>query len=92
MLCILRHLIDVHLLHNTLSVEISRMRVGMPRVCTLVLFISIVVHVVKHQSVLINTCRSKAVEPENDAGPKHNYSQLNCSCYSYPSKPRIVFF
>ena len=28
----------------------------------------------------------KAVEPENDAGfPKHNYSQLNCSCYSYPS-------
>ena len=23
----------------------------------------------------------KAVEPENDAGfPKHNYSQLNCSC------------
>ena len=29
----------------------------------------------------------KAVEPENDAGfPKHNYSQLNCSCYSYPSK------
>ena len=32
----------------------------------------------------------KAVEPENDAGfPKHNYSQLNCSCYSYPSKPRF---
>ena len=29
----------------------------------------------------------KAGEPENDAGfPKHNYSQLNCSCYSYPSK------
>ena len=29
----------------------------------------------------------KAVEPENDAGfPKHNYSQLNCSCYSYPSR------
>ena len=27
----------------------------------------------------------KAVEHENDAGfPKHNYSQLNCSCYSYP--------
>ena len=27
----------------------------------------------------------KAVEPENDAEfPKHNYSQLNCSCYSYP--------
>ena len=27
----------------------------------------------------------KAGEPENDAGfPKHNYSQLNCSCYSYP--------
>ena len=27
----------------------------------------------------------KAREPENDAGfPKHNYSQLNCSCYSYP--------
>ena len=25
----------------------------------------------------------KAGEPENDAGfPKHNYSQLNCSCYS----------
>ena len=32
----------------------------------------------------------KAVEPENDAGfPKHNYSQLNGSCYSYPSKPRL---
>ena len=27
----------------------------------------------------------KAGEPENDAGfTKHNYSQLNCSCYSYP--------
>ena len=36
----------------------------------------------------------KTVEPENDAGfPKHNYySQLNCSCYSYPSKPRVKFF
>ena len=35
----------------------------------------------------------KAVEPENDAGvPKHNYSQLNCSCYSYPSKPRLQCF
>ena len=32
----------------------------------------------------------KAGEPENDAGfPKHNYSQLNCSCYSYPSKPTL---
>ena len=32
----------------------------------------------------------KAVEPEIDAGfPKHNYSQLNCSCYSYPSNPRL---
>ena len=27
----------------------------------------------------------KAGEPENDAGfLKHIYSQLNCSCYSYP--------
>ena len=27
----------------------------------------------------------KAGEPENDAGfPKHNYSQLNCSCYYTP--------
>ena len=35
----------------------------------------------------------KAVDPENDAGfPKHNYSQLNCSCYSYPSKPRLQCF
>ena len=35
----------------------------------------------------------KAVEPENDAGfPKHNYSQLNCNCYSYPSKPRLQCF
>ena len=35
----------------------------------------------------------KAVEPENDAGfPKLNYSQLNCSCYSYPSKPRLQCF
>ena len=33
----------------------------------------------------------KAGEPENVAGfPKHNYSQLNCSCYSYPSKPIII--
>ena len=56
------------------------------------LIISIVVHVVKHQSVLIKNMQ-KAVEPENDAGfPKHNYSQLNCSCYSYPSKPRYCFF
>ena len=48
-------------------------------------FISIVVHVVKHQSVYINKYMQEAVEPENDAGfPKHNYSQLNCSCYSYP--------
>ena len=39
-----------------------------PRVCTLVLFIIIVVHVVKHQSVLINTCRRYIGEPENDAG------------------------
>ena len=32
----------------------------------------------------------KAGESENDAGfLKHNYSQLNCSCYSYPSKPRL---
>ena len=56
------------------------------------LIISIVVHVVKHQSVLINYMQ-KAGEPENDAGfPKHNYSQLNCSCYSYPSKPRLQCF
>ena len=34
----------------------------------------------------------KAGEPENDAGfPKHNYSQLNCSCYSYPSKHYIDY-
>ena len=32
----------------------------------------------------------KAGEPEDDAGfLKHNYSQLNYSCYSYPSKPRL---
>ena len=56
------------------------------------LIISIVVHVVKHQSVLINYMQ-KAGEPENDAGfPKHNYSQLDCSCYSYPSKPRLQCF
>ena len=55
------------------------------------LIISIVVHVVKHQSVLINM--QKAVEPENDAGfPKHNYSQLNCSCYSYTSRLRLQCF
>ena len=35
----------------------------------------------------------KTGEPENDAGfPKHNYSQLNCSCYSYPSKYRLQGF
>ena len=41
-------------------------------------------HVVKHQSVLMQKAyMQKAGEPENDAGfPKHNYSQLNCSCYS----------
>ena len=51
------------------------------------MIISIVVHVVKHQSVLY----AKAGEPENDAGfPKHNYSQLNCSCYSYLSKPIYI--
>ena len=34
----------------------------------------------------------KAGEPENDAGfTKHNYSQLNCSCYSYPSKPIYIY-
>ena len=44
-------------------------------------------------SISINKYMQKAVEPENDAGfPKHNYSQLNFSCYSYPSKPRLVFF
>ena len=32
------------------------------------LIIIIVVHVVKHQSVLINTYMQKAGEPENDAG------------------------
>ena len=38
-------------------------------------------------SISINIYMQKAGEPENDAGfPKHNYSQLNCSCYSYPSK------
>ena len=55
------------------------------RVFTLVLFIIIVVHVVKHQSILININKymQKAGEPEDDAGfLKHNYSQLNCSCYS----------
>ena len=38
-----------------------------PRVCTSVLFIIIVVHVVKHQSV-INKYIQKAGEPENDTG------------------------
>ena len=41
------------------------------------------IHVVKHKSVLIFYMQ-KAREPENDAGfLKHNYSHLNCSCYSY---------
>ena len=45
------------------------------------LIIIIVVHVHSKTSININ-------KPENDAGfPKH--SQLNCSCYSYPSKPRL---
>ena len=36
-------------------------------------------------SISINKYMQKAGEPENDAGfPKHNYSQLNCSCYSTP--------
>ena len=50
------------------------------------MIISIVVHVYSKTSISINM--QKAGEPENDAGfPKHNYSQLNLSCYSYPSKP-----
>ena len=33
------------------------------------LIINIVVHVIKHQSVLINTCRrQESLAPENDAG------------------------
>ena len=47
------------------------------------LIISIVVHVVKHQSVLINTCRRQESQ---------RMMQLNCSCYSYPSKPRLQCF
>ena len=39
-------------------------------------------------SMIISINMQKAGEPENDVGfPKHNYIQLNCSCYSYPSKP-----
>ena len=57
------------------------------------LIISIVVHVYSKTSISINKYMQKAVEPENDAGfPKHNYSQLNCSWYSYPSKPRLQCF
>ena len=57
------------------------------------LIISIVVHVYSKTSISINKYMQKAVEPENDAGfPKHNYSHLNCSCYSYPSKPRLQCF
>ena len=41
-------------------------------------------------SISIYKYMQKAGEPENDAGfLKHNYRQLNCSCYSYPSKPRL---
>ena len=44
-------------------------------------------------SISINKYMQKAVEPENDAGfPKHNYSQLNCSCYLYPSRLRLQCF
>ena len=52
------------------------------------LIISIVVHVVKHQSVLINTCRRQESQRMMQGSP----SQLNCSCYSYPSKPRLQCF
>ena len=42
-------------------------------------------------SISVNKYMQKAGEYENDAGfLKHNYSQLNCSCYSYPSKPRFT--
>ena len=52
------------------------------------LIISIVVHVYSKTSINTNKYMQKAGEPVNDAGfPKH-YSQLNCCCYSYPSKPR----
>ena len=54
------------------------------------LIIIIVVHVRSKTSISTNKYMQKAGEPENDAGfPKHIYSQLNCSCYSYPSKPRL---
>ena len=52
------------------------------------LVIIIVVHVVKYQSVLINTCRRQESLRMVQGSPKHTCSQLNCSCYSYPSKPR----
>ena len=57
------------------------------------LIISIVVHVYSKTSISINKYMQKAVEPENDAGfPKNNYSQLNCSCYSYPSRLRLHIY
>ena len=57
------------------------------------LIISIFVHVYSKTSISINKYMQKPEEPENDAKfPKHNYSQLNCSCYSYPSKPRLQCF
>ena len=41
-------------------------------------------------SISINEYIQKAGEPEDDAGfLKHIAMQLNCSCYSYPSKPRL---
>ena len=62
-----------------------------PRVYTLVLFIIIVVHVRSKTSISINKYMQKAGEPKCDAGFLKHYSQLNCSCYSYPSSsmPRL---
>ena len=53
------------------------------------LIIIIVVHVYSRTSISINKYMQNAGETENDAGFLKHYSQLNCSCYSYPSKPRL---
>ena len=45
------------------------------------LIIIILVHVVKHQSVLINTCRRQETLRMMQVPQAYMYSQLNCSCY-----------
>ena len=77
---------------NTMVRKLSstpKVRALFQHIIIFALIIIIVVHVVKHQSVLINTCRRQESLRMMLGSSSINYSQLNCS-YSYPSRPRLV--